>query len=202
MTHHSELLNFIISLVGAKNYLEIGTFNRDHNYNKILCAAKCCVDPDPNAAADYVGSSDEYFKLFFELNSTAMYPSLYDVIFIDGLHHADQVRKDIINSWNALREGGFIVLHDSNPHSERITHVPRDSREWTGDVYKAVCQVQNPKITFDFDYGCCVIRKKGELKLSDDLVDWETFAANREKLLTLVPVQSGLKLIEYWVAND
>ena len=42
----------------------------------------------------------------------------FDVIFIDGLHLADQVEKDIDNALKFIKEDGFIILHDVNPPTE------------------------------------------------------------------------------------
>jgi hypothetical protein len=153
MKHHSELLNLIAATIGAKTYLEIGVFNPAHNFDTIEVAHKFGVDPDSGAGANCRMTSDE----FFEFARAAKME--IDLAWIDGLHHADQVAKDCYNCWEILRPGGVMGIHDSNPHSEHITHVPRDSREWCGDVYKTVSNIMGvPKFTVDFDYGCCVIR--------------------------------------------
>ena len=36
----------------------------------------------------------------------------FDLIYVDGDHSSDQVKIDLINSWNALQNGGFLVLDD------------------------------------------------------------------------------------------
>ena len=43
----------------------------------------------------------------------------FDVIFIEGLHLAEQVDRDISNALRYLKDDGFIVLHDCNPPLER-----------------------------------------------------------------------------------
>lgn len=193
MNLHTDLINYIAKKITAKSYLEIGVFNPEHNYNKIDIPDKVGVDPDPNAKASICLSSDEYFKTFSKFGIK------FNVIFIDGLHHADQVKKDIINAWEMLTDGGVIVIHDSNPHSEHITHVPRDNREWTGDVYKTICQITSPKFTVDFDYGNCVLRKNGQpLEFSPELISWEQFDIPRKELLNLVSVDDAIKIIDAW----
>lgn len=195
MKHHTELLNLIAQVIGAKTYVEIGVFNPEHNFNSINVENKIGVDPDPNVKATMSTTSDKAFALFKDLKAHA------DLIFIDGLHHADQVKLDIINAWNCLNLGGVIVLHDCNPHKESITHVPRDSREWCGDVYKTICQLfTRPKFTVDFDYGCCVIRKEEESTLTwnDEPVSYERFDANRKELLNLVSVDEAVEIISKW----
>ncbi len=192
MTHHSELINYIGKKIKARSYLEIGVFNREHNFNKIAVENKLCVDPDPNAEADCCVTSDEYF----EKNSWQQ----FDLIFIDGLHHAGQVKKDIIHAWKVLTEGGVIVIHDSNPLKESITHVPRDNGEWTGDVYKTISQISSPKFTVDFDYGCCVLRKDGTvLEFDNEECAWDEFDLFRKERLTLVTVSEASKIIDNWI---
>ena len=36
----------------------------------------------------------------------------YDVIYIDGYHHASQVYKDCKNAWNTLKHGGYLICDD------------------------------------------------------------------------------------------
>ena len=61
---------------------------------------------------DFVGTSDEYFE---SIKDTEV---KYDIIFIDGLHHNEQVLKDVENSLKHLSEGGSIVCHDCLPSEE------------------------------------------------------------------------------------
>jgi SAM-dependent methyltransferase len=189
MMLHTEIINYVAEKIKAETYLEIGVYSPDHNFNRVKVSNKIGVDPDPAAQATVQLTSDEFFKGF---------TGTYDIIFVDGLHHADQVRKDIINSWDCLRDGGVLILHDTNPHSEHITHVPRDSREWTGDVYKAVYQVKNHMVTFEGDYGVTLIRKEGPLQLSDEQITWEEFDLFRREILNLKDWNQTLKIINTW----
>src|SRR5687768_10464095 len=90
MMKHTELINYVARKIKAEAYLEIGVYNKEHNFDRINVVYKKGIDPDPAANADFEMTSDDYFDL---TNSTR-----FDLIFIDGLHHADQVRKVIINS--------------------------------------------------------------------------------------------------------
>lgn len=205
MQNHTDLLNFIALKIKAKSYLEIGVYNPDHNFNKIAVPLKISVDPDPKAGALVRCGSDEFFKLFPD--------SKFDLGLIDGLHHADQVKRDLVNLWGQLNEGGVIVLHDCNPPTQATTCVPRgNQREWCGDVYKTVSHIDSHKITVDFDYGCTVIRKAGlvpELQFNtdrlpetlpggDELDMWGYFDANRRDLLNLVTVEDAKEIISAW----
>lgn len=200
---HTDVINYIAEKIGAKTYLEIGVYNPDHNFNHINVGDKISVDPDPDAGAMFVSDSDNFFtdlnKIQLSHVKEKVSVIMFDLIFIDGLHHANQVRKDIINSWECLNDGGVLIIHDTNPHSEHITHVPRDNREWCGDVYKAIYQIDGPKkITVKEDYGITIVRKTWPLVMSDGQIEWEGFDLFREVILQLMSWEEAKKIIDSW----
>jgi len=97
-------------------------------------------------------TSDDYFN-------TELGP--FDLVFIDGLHHADQVKRDFENSLRCLSDNGFIVIHDVLPENEEGTIVPRQTKRWWGDVYKWAMTIgQYTEIqykTFNIDNGCMLV---------------------------------------------
>lgn len=178
MLNHTELINYIIEKKGYKSYLEIGSqFGK--NFNAINCRFKESVDPDPKADATYEMTSDEFFK---------DNDRKYDSIFIDGLHTAEQVRQDFINAMACLPEGGVLVIHDTNPDVEKWTLIPRESKQWTGDVYKFICNLDADFVTLPFDYGITVV-KKCEYLLHDKSIDYETFDIGRTGFLNIVSTE-------------
>ena len=56
-----------------------------------------------NILRKYKMTSNEFFKK----NS-----KYFDLIYVDGDHSSDQVKIDLINSWNVLKNGGFLILDD------------------------------------------------------------------------------------------
>jgi hypothetical protein len=151
----TEIINKFIQENGFKSYLEIG-IGDGSNFNAIECNEKVGVDPDPkiDKAGVFKMTSDEWFTDSLK----------FDLIFIDGLHHADQVERDIINSWNCLTPKGVILIHDIKPHNEEMTLVPRQTKQWTGDVFKTWLGFlqKYPKIKTDFideEFGIGVIYK-------------------------------------------
>ncbi|HLA53590.1 MAG TPA: class I SAM-dependent methyltransferase [Flavitalea sp.] len=185
MNNHTDLLNHLAAEIGAMSYLEIGVSNRQTNFDKINVRFKIGVDPNPAAQANYQGTSDEFFKINV---------LKYDLIFIDGLHHADQVKRDFENSLAALQPGGRILIHDTNPESELLTHVPRDKAgRWLGDVYKFASTLREYAgidfRTVDFDNGCTVVwRDPGFVgALSDSpVINWDSFQCNWKRWLRLI----------------
>jgi len=134
-----EVINDIINRNQLKNpwYLEIGVWVGE-TFKYVKTTNKDGVDPGQYCKCEYVNyimTSDEFFKNHIERK--------YDIIFIDGLHTAYQVSKDIYHSILHLQNGGWIVLDDVYPHSEyeQESLNLRKTGAQTGDVWKAVYHV-------------------------------------------------------------
>lgn len=182
-THHTDLLIYLAQKIKAKSYLEIGVQNRFKNLERMGIKDSIGVDPDRNSQADCIMTSDR----FFEINSKK-----FDLIFIDGYHSAEQVKKDFLGSLFSLHEGGLIVFHDTAPESEHLTHVPRDKKgRWLGDVYRFICELNSfdgiDFVTLDFDNGCTVawvdMDKKG---FQIPQITWDYYIENKNRLLRVV----------------
>ena len=166
----SDIINLLIKKNGYKNYLEIGLDDPRNNYLLINCENKESVDPYPieqhtNLNMDvsngipqivfdnltYRETSDEFF---------AHNNKKYDIIFIDGLHLEEQVKKDIINGLKCLNKGGKIVVHDCIPTCERAQMEEINPYNWNGTVWKAIPELEKQHINYkvvDTDYGCGII---------------------------------------------
>jgi hypothetical protein len=134
-----DAINKIIDFHHLKNpaYLEIGVWTGE-TFKNIKSNIKDGVDPGQYCDCKYVNykiTSDEFFKNHINKK--------YDIIFIDGLHTAFQVSKDIFNSINNLNDGGWIILDDVFPHSENEQERLNlnKSGSQTGDVWKALYNV-------------------------------------------------------------
>ena len=181
--NRTDLLNFLAEKYNLQRYLEIGVQNPAQNFNKIKCAVKYSIDPDPSASATFLMTSDEAFSAGFRRK--------FDLIFIDGLHTAEQVKKDFENALKALSPNGFIVLHDCNPLKEEHTIVPRPTAtgHWNGDVYKFAGRLSSFEefVTVDIDNGCGVFRNlDGKTFPYRPEFQWEYFDTHRKELLNLI----------------
>lgn len=180
--NRTDIINHIAKKIRAKTYLEIGVWN-GVNFQNVSVPYKIGVDPDPESAATLHLTSDD----FFDMNNQK-----FDLIFIDGLHHADQVEKDILNSLEVLNEGGYIVCHDMNPAKEQHQVIPFNGKIWNGDCWKAFVKLRQTRndlemFTVDTDYGCAVIKKgKQDLLKIKGKIDYHSFDKNRVKWLNLV----------------
>lgn len=173
MINHTEILNHLIKKYNLKTYLEIGVqWKENFNNIKLDESYKYCVDPNPESEADFIGTSDAYF----EKDNTK-----FDLVFIDGDHTSEQVKKDFENAMSIVSDNGFIVLHDTVPRLEERTFVPRVTKQWNGDVYKFACTLNEYKKidfkTYSVDHGVTVVWKsKGKKKTpSNKPITWDYF---------------------------
>ena len=204
----TDLLNHLIKKHGLKSYLEIGLQDASQNFDKIECERKVSVDPDPNAKATYCMTSDIFFKttsyglIEITTKDSDIKPEYIDnrfnLIFIDGLHTAEQVKKDFENALEILSPNGFIVLHDCNPEKEEHTIVPRPkpTGHWNGDVYKFAGRLSSFEFfhTVDIDNGCGVFMNvDGGIFPIRHEFDWQYFDKNRKELLNLISWEDFIK---------
>ena len=147
-----DLIEYLIKKNNYKNYLEIGC-DKNQLFSKVNIDNKIGVDP---VSGGNVRKTSDYF---FKENK-----SNFDIVFIDGLHTYEQVKKDILNSVNCLLDEGIILVHDCMPDSLGKQAVPRYKMQWNGDVWKAIVdlrQQENLEIyTCEIDQGIGVISKK------------------------------------------
>lgn len=185
-----HIINYLIEKYNLINYLEIGVF-KGENIREIKAIHKDGVDPGVEGytppEVNYPMISDNFFDLIRGHEDIK-----YDIIFIDGLHHADQVEKDIENALNHVVDGGFILLHDCNPVSYEAQLVPRQTIAWNGDVWKAFVnfKAHYPKMeccVVDTDFGVGVI-KVGEpiYNTQANIWEWDYFDSHRKELLNLI----------------
>ena len=189
-----EIVQNIITKKNYSSYLEIGTF-RDELFNSINCKYKIGVDPV--SGGNIRKTSDK----FFEENTQT-----FDLIFIDGLHHYHQVKKDIENSLSVLNDNGIILMHDCMPRNYYYQAVPRSQLNWNGDTWKAFLEIRTNE---QYDSYCCyadegigVILKRpnrNKLDLKDKnfgSLNFNTYAENYKKFLNLIEYEDLLEIIE------
>lgn len=179
MINRTNEINRIIKENGYKTYLEIGLGN-GANFNSIQLQEKFGVDPNmPNLTEGITKeqTSDDFFSWYVK-ESNEFPEHKFDLIFIDGLHHADQVERDIVNAWKCLNKGGQIIIHDIKPLDEKCQRVPRETLAWTGDVWRAWYGLKKSYPSLKYDYidertGLGIIHKSKH-KIELGFVDNET----------------------------
>ena len=205
----TEIINFLLSKNNT-NYLEIGVRNPDDNFNQIIAKNKYSVDPGVEFKSNPVNfkmTSDIFFQ---KLNNNEILNNniKFDVIFIDGLHLAEQVNRDISNSLNFIKDDGYIVLHDCNPPSEwharenfQYVHTPAHGA-WNGTTWKAFLKWRfNPDVNsccIDSDWGVGIISKKQEIgkniESDNPFFEFNMLDKNRKQHLNLISFEAFKKL--------
>lgn len=181
-----DLIEYLINKYGYSDYLEIGC-DQDQLFSKIKIQNK--VGVDPSNGGNVRKTSDEFFK---------ENKNKFDIVFIDGLHTYDQVKKDILNSINCLKENGIVLVHDCMPDSLGKQAVPRYRMIWNGDVWKAIVDLRQRKdleiFTCEMDQGIGIIKKEKntsilEIKKPARNLKFKDYYANYKKFLRVISVK-------------
>lgn len=199
----TEVINFLLnSLQRTTVYLEIGVRNPSDNFDLIKADEKYSVDPGLEYEAnpvDFKVTSDAFFDGL--RNQNYLHPEIrFDVIFIDGLHLAEQVDRDIENALQFIKEDGFIVLHDCNPPTEwhaREEHtytISPAGQQWNGTTWKGFLKWRYAdnisSCCIDADWGIGVISKKPILgkapKTVNPFYEFGVLETNRKDQLGMV----------------
>lgn len=199
----TEIINYLLSRFDRNTtYLEIGVRNPADNFMHIKADEKYSVDPGlefESNPADFKVTSDEFFNKL-AAGEFLSKDVRFDVIFIDGLHLAEQVDRDIANALKYLKDDGFVVMHDCNPPTE--WHAREDYHYvdtgagsfWNGTTWKAFLKWRsNPNVyscCIDTDWGVGVITKSYNLGASNDqpneFYEYATLANDRHKMMNLI----------------
>jgi hypothetical protein len=165
-------LNFLAKAVNATSYLEIGV-ETGSTFLDVDCNTKTGVDPAflfdweahncINGVDLYQTTSDEFFQ--------KLEPStVYDLVFIDGLHTFEQTYRDIIHAMRHAHAGTIFLIDDTVPCdvfstcrdqqeclSLRWTHYGSSDIRWHGDTYKILPLLS----VFNSDYDVATIIDNG-----------------------------------------
>ena len=210
-----EIIRRSLAAVGGRRYLEIGV-KEGICFRAIDAETKVAVDPRFAFRPPLRGrlrtalrrtSGELYFPTtsdsFFARHGSRLAP--FDVVFVDGLHTAEQAHRDIVNALELLGADGIVVVHDCNPQSAAaaaptLVEAARTDGfvgDWNGDVYRAIIRLRtrDDLVTsvLDTDQGVALVRwgrPLDRLGLSTAEVDGLGYAEldrDRHRLLGLRP---------------
>ena len=207
--NRADMINMIAKKIDAKSYLEIGV-QTGKTFRAVNIQNKVGVDPDPKwkDQTDVMGS-DQYFDMLEDDDK-------FDVIFIDGLHHWQQVARDIANSIDHLNEGGVILVDDCAPKQKAYQTRQPSVLHWTGDVWRAWLRYRLRmsekgwfSCTYDVAFGLGILHKHNEpTEFNEDLkaimsdswqCDYEDFESKFDDVLDFRPVES---FIDDWQGDE
>jgi len=186
-----DIIQKIISNQQYKSYLEIGC-DKNQIFSQITLNKKIGVDP--YSGGNVRKTSDDFFEENVEK---------FDLIFIDGLHVYEQVKKDIINSINFLNREGVILVHDCLPDTIGKQAVPRYKMQWNGDVWKAIVDLRQRDDleihTCFVDQGIGIIKKQinsSILKINKKTQDlkFSDFYHNHKEYLRIINLDEFKKI--------
>lgn len=185
-----DMIQQLINRHHYRTYLEIGCRD-DECFGKIRIDKKIGVDPTSGGTLRM--TSDEFF---------AQNKEKFDIIFIDGLHEYRQVKKDIINSINALNNNGVIIMHDCLPLSCLAQYDFPVIDAWNGDVWKAFIEARTmlniDAATCLIDHGVGIIKpRKNSNPLSLQVEDYKKLnyaflVKDYQRLLNLMDYNQAL----------
>lgn len=226
-----EILNHLIEQNRYSSYLEIGYY-KAYSFDQVkLSRNKIAVDPNPSKTSyqesleygkvDHEWCQDElgvpelnYDYKIVKLTSDDFFSKQkenmkWELVFIDGLHEATQVERDIYNSLKHLSENGTIVLHDMLPPTLEHATTGDKYGNWNGDCYKALLAFIRDDIfgnysvrVVDTDWGCGIIQRN-DIPL-EKIIDFESynkaiedfnyFLENKDKLFEIITPEEFLTL--------
>ena len=143
------MIKYYSNKISNPKILEIGVFKGDFlDYLVKECSATidavdlfegitCSGNEDGNNVVDcdvgksYLELLDKYKEVpnikLHSSNSIGFLQSqednTYDIIYIDGDHSYDGVKKDLINSASKIKNGGYIMGHDYEMNMNKAKHV-------------------------------------------------------------------------------
>lgn len=166
-----QVLQNILKAKLLERYLEIGCLT-DECFSKIVASFKLGVDPISGGTLRM--TSDQFFSIWVG--------QPFDLVFIDGDHHHDQVVRDIDGAFRNLSDDGVVVMHDCLPPDPNY-----ESPALCGTAWRAFARLrQRPDVEafcVDADFGVGVAwkaensspvilpRSLDELRY-DDLASW------------------------------
>lgn len=127
------------------------------------------VDPD-FLIKKQISRPTRLFKMtsddFFERKAEKVFADRkIDLAFIDGMHLAEFAYRDFINVEKYMNPNGIIVVDDIMPVDITYASRTRNTKKWTGDIYKVFTALKKYRPDLQIDVadvamkGAMVIRK-------------------------------------------
>jgi len=127
---HTDMIVQIVKSINCKNYLELGVYD-GATLEKVSAVVPRVIGVDINDFRKNKNIGE--FHQTTTQNFLNNFNEIVDVIFIDADHSFEAVKLDFKASLKNLNEFGIIMLHDTDPISEKYI-----SREHCEDSYKII----------------------------------------------------------------
>jgi hypothetical protein len=143
MRDYFDLLDAIHRATLPRTYVEIGVATGKSMSIALPGTVLVGVDPSADVRHPISGdlhlfrmTSDEFFQTGSLQTRLAGLP--IDIGFIDGLHYFDAVLRDFRGIEAASAPESVVLIHDCIPVTTRSAARQRETKIWTGDVWKAI----------------------------------------------------------------
>lgn len=138
--HHSDFISILASVYKPKVYVELGLYTGE-TISKVrpFIGNGYGVDMVPNESLENLKS---YSNLTIVYSTTNQFFETFnegiDMAFIDADHCYESAKIDVENVYKRLNPGGIILMHDTDPESDRLIHPG-----YCGDSYRIVKDLEN-----------------------------------------------------------
>lgn len=138
--HHSTFIGYLASIYKPKIYVELGLYEGE-TLTKVRPHAETAYGIDMKSN-QHLESLKKYNNVNIIYSSTDVFFESFDkkidMAFIDADHCIESCMKDLENVLSRLNPGGVILLHDTDPESDKLI-----DPGYCGDSYKIVDILEN-----------------------------------------------------------
>jgi predicted O-methyltransferase YrrM len=139
--HHSDLIVQLVKSVNCQTYLELGIYDGStltrvgQTVPRVIGVDIKDLRINKNVGEFHLSTTQDFLQNFNEM---------VDVIFIDADHSFESVKEDFESALRLLNEFGIIILHDTDPISEKYL-----DKGYCGDSYRMLdwLEVNHPEMS-------------------------------------------------------
>lgn len=158
-TAHERLIPMLVDIVGARVYLELGTYQGD-TIKKVQCPVRIGVDRDIALSLTF---PDRFYKMSTQefIQKCAAECPPFDVVYIDADHGPTAVLADFHGIYPFVADEGLILMHDGNPQTAADT-----APGYCDEAWKAIREIteedehEYEAVTLPYFPGLTIVRKR------------------------------------------
>jgi hypothetical protein len=156
---YEDLLRRMHEILRPETYLEIGCYTGGSL--GMATGKVVAIDPEFKLEGNWVGekktcmlfqmTSDAFFRQY---SPSALFGQSLDMAFLDGMHLAEFLLRDFINTESHCRRNSVVFMHDCIPVDATIADRGMQTERraqgqhpgwWTGDVWKVVVALKTSR---------------------------------------------------------
>jgi hypothetical protein len=162
--HHSDFIVQLVTSINCQTYLELGIYDGStlERVSKIVPRVIGVdikdIRKNKNISEFHLSNTNDFLNNFYDK---------VDVVFIDADHSFESVKSDFENVLKNLNEFGVIILHDTDPVSEKYL-----DKGYCGDSYKMIDWIKENHSEMDIltlqisEAGLTIIKRSHERRVN------------------------------------